>query len=322
MPHMAKKICLITGTTNGIGQATALELARMGATVVTVARDPQRGEAAVTELRRLSENESADLICCDLASLHQVRQLAETFKKRYQQLHVLIHNAGVLFPPAETSHDGLDTTFVVNHLAPFLLTQLLLDVLKASTPARIVTVASSSHRLGKINFARLQGKKAQPTFFPGWRAYNQSKLANILFTYELSRRLQGTGVTANCLHPGMVATNVAAGADGIFTGVINRYRPLLVRLFLKLPHTFLLTPEQGAKTTVYLAASKDLEKLSGKYFVKKKDVNSSKRSHNRTLARQLWEMDLKLIGLNASQVKGIASRDNTQWSEKGCHLPE
>ncbi len=298
MQTMENRICMVTGTTSGIGKATAMGLAQMGATVVMVARDPDRGGRAVEEVKAASGNGSVDLMLCDLASMRQVRALGEEFKTRYQQLHVLIHNAGVLFPPVRDTEDGLETTFAVNHLAPFLLTNILLDVIKASTPARIVAVASSSHRLGSIDFDLIEGKKRWRGLVPGWRAYNQSKLANVLFTNELARRLAGTGVTANSVHPGMVATNVATSGKTFMGRLINLFRPFGVRLILKLPLTFLLTSEQGARTSIYLASSAEVAEVSGKYFVRNAEVRSSRKSHDRSLAQRLWEFDNKLAGID------------------------
>jgi len=294
---MEGRICLVTGSTSGIGKETALALARMGATVVIVARDPVRGEATRAEIRGASGNDAVDLLLADLAFLPQVRQLAQDFRSRYQQLHVLVNNAGTIFPASPTNEDGLDTTFVINHLAPFLLTNLLLDVIKASAPARIVITASAAH-FGSIDFASLQGEKRWGGLWPGWRSYNESKLANILFTYELARRLEGSGVTANCLHPGLVATNAGRDTRGPLGLFLSRYRDPLVRFWLKLPNTFLLTPEQGAETTIYLASSPEVEGTSGKYFFRKVEKRTSKRSYDRSLAQQLWQVDTKIVGLD------------------------
>lgn len=297
---MNGRICLVTGGTSGIGKATALALARMGAKVVLVARNPDRGRTVVEELRSVSRAGSVDFLLADLASLQEIRRLAEEFRERYQHLHVLINNAGNIFPPRKTTEEGFETTFAVNHLAPFLLTHLLADVLRQSAPSRVITVASSSHRFGSIDFCRIRGKKAAQGLYAGWRAYNQSKLANVLFTYELACRLEGTGVTVNCLHPGMVATNAASDSRGMLWALINRYRTFLIRFFLGLPHTFLKTPEQGAETSVYLASSQEVDGISGKYFVNKVPVRSSSKSYDRALAEKLWLFDSELTGLDHS----------------------
>ncbi len=297
MSHMEGRICLVTGSTSGIGRATAFQLARMGATVVMVARNPDKGEEALEQVRAASGNPRVDLMLADLGSLGQVRQLAREFKARYQQLHVLVQNAGTIFPAHKATEDGFETTFAVNHLAPFLLTNLLLERLKASAPARVVIVASASHKFGFIDFARLRGEKQWRGPLVGWRAYNQSKLANVLFTYELARRLEGTGITANCLHPGMVATHAGSDSQGIVWRLINPYRPFLVRSLLRMPHTFLLTPEHGAETTLFLASSPEVEGITGKYFVRKAEARSSRESYDPMLAERLWKLDAELVGL-------------------------
>src|SRR5215203_5258725 len=195
---MGEKVCLITGATSGIGKATAMGLATMGASVVMVGRDRGRGEAVMAEIKEKSSNASVDLMLADLSSQEEIRRLTDEFKEAYPRLDVLIINAGLFRGERITTADGLETTFAVNHLAYFLLTKLLLDVLKASAPSRIVNVSSGEQRNGTIDFDDLQGEKG----YKGAKAYSQSKLANVLVTYELARRLEGTGVTANCLHPG------------------------------------------------------------------------------------------------------------------------
>src|SRR5919202_4606855 len=201
-PDMRGRICLVTGATSGIGKATALGLARLGATLVLVTRDPQRGATTVAEIKQQTGNDALDFLTADLTSQQSIRRLADEFKRKYQHLHVLVNNAGGVFPRTLTV-DGLEKTFALNHLAYFLLTELLLDVLKASAPGRIVSVSSEAERGGKINFDDLQSYRK----YNAMRAYSQSKLANVIWTYELARRLEGTGVTANCLHPGAVATS-------------------------------------------------------------------------------------------------------------------
>jgi retinol dehydrogenase-14 len=312
MSNMEGRICLITGGTSGIGRATAFELARMGATLVIVARNAGRGQETMEQVRAFSGNPSMDLLLADLGSLGEVHRLARAFKARHHRLHVLVNNAGTIFPASKTTEDGFETTFAVNHLAPFLVTNLLMDLLKASAPARIVNVASASHRFGAIDLARLQGEGKRRRLLPGWRAYNESKLANILFTYELARRLEGTGVTANCLHPGLVATNAASESPGILWRVINRYRPFLVRLCFGLPHTFLRTPERGAETSVFLASSPEIEGITGKYFVARAEARSSEVSYDPLLAERLWRLDEELVGFGgrtATSSKGPPQRD-------------
>ena len=279
---MQGKICMVTGANSGIGKATALALAQMGATVVMVCRDRTRGEEARSEITTKSKNNAVDLLQADLSSQQSIRQLVEHFKQRYTQLHVLINNAGAAFPGRRETVDGLEMTFAVNYLAPFLLTNLLLDMLKASAPARIVNVSSASHKSGYIQMDDLQGEKHNRSM----RAYPQSKLAIVLFTYELARRLQGTGVTANCLDPGFVATNIGqTGAS------------LPVRLLIKLIGSFGTSPEKGAKTSIYLASSPEVEGVTGKYFVKSLPKRSAAISYDESLQRQLWEQSAKLVNL-------------------------
>jgi NAD(P)-dependent dehydrogenase (short-subunit alcohol dehydrogenase family) len=280
---MRGKVCLVTGGNAGIGKASALGLANMGAIVIVVGRDRSRGEAAVTEIKQKSNNDAVDLMLADLSSQASIRRLAEDFKDRYQQLHVLINNAGVFTSKHTVTVDGIETTFAVNHLAPFLLTNLLLDVLKASAPARIINITSSGERSGTINFDDLQGEGR----YSGFQAYNQSKLAMILFTYELARKLEGTGVTVNCVHPGVVVTNLGRGSSGAFG------------LLLRLMRPFFSSPEKGAETPIYLASSPEVEGVSGKYFAKKAEAKSSERSYDTVTARRLWQVSAELTKLPA-----------------------
>ncbi len=279
---MQGKICMVTGANSGIGKATALGLAQMGATVVMVCRDRARGEAAQSEIKTKSGNDAVDLLLADLSSQQLIRQLVENFKQHYTQLHVLINNAGLFMLTRRKTVDGLETTFAVNQLAPFLLTNLLLDTLKASAPARIVNVSSESHESGYIKMDDLQAEKR----YRPMRAYEQSKLALVLFTYELARRLQETGVTANCLHPGFVATNIGQSGVG-FVG-----RPAVKLIF-----RFGISPEEGAKTSIYLASSPDVEGVTGKYFARSIPRRSAPISYDESLQQQLWEESAKLVNL-------------------------
>lgn len=282
-PNMEAKVCIVTGANSGIGKATALGLARLGATVVMVCRDRERGETALKETSQRSGNNSVTLMVADLSSQHAIRQLAKEFTESHPNLHVLINNAGVFLTKRTLTDDGIETTFAVNHLAPFLLTNLLLDTMKASAPSRIVTVSSDSHQGEQINFEDIQGEK----HFSGFNAYGQSKLANILFTYELAKRLNGTKITANCLHPGAVRTNL-----GHQNGILFRAGYRLVSLFFS-------SPEKGSQTVIYLASSPDVEGVSGKYFVKKKEKDSSAEAQNEASARKLWQVSAQLTGLPA-----------------------
>src|SRR5690348_9172780 len=248
------KICMVTGANSGIGKATALALAQMGATVVMVCRDRARGEQARSEITTTSRNTAVDLLLADLSSQQSIRHLVEHFQHHYPHLHVLINNAGATFPGRRRETvDGVEMTLAVNYLAPFLLTNLLLDRLTASAPARIVNVSSHAHASGSIQLDDLQAEKR----YRPMRTYPQAKLAVVLFTYELARRLHGTGVTANCLHPGFVATHFAQRDAG-----------LAFRLLVKVMGSFGTSPHEGAKTSIYLASSPEVEAVTGHYFVK------------------------------------------------------
>jgi NAD(P)-dependent dehydrogenase (short-subunit alcohol dehydrogenase family) len=280
---MQGKVCIVTGANSGIGKATALGLAQMGATVVMVSRDQVKGEEAQNEIKVKSGNDAIDLLQADLSSQASIRQLAENIQQHYQQLHVLINNAGGVNLSRRETVDGLEMTFVVNYLAPFLLTNLLLDKLKASAPSRIVNISSESHQSGYIRMDDLQLEKGYKIM----RAYGQSKLALVLFTYELARRLQGTGVTANCLHPGFVATNIGRNAVG-----------KVGRSIVKLIFIRGISPEEGAKTSIYLASSPEIEGVTGKYFINSIPVRSAPISYDETLQRQLWDDSAKLVNLH------------------------
>ncbi len=278
---MAGRVCVVTGANSGIGKATAMGLAEMGATVILVCRSKEKGEAALSEIRGKSGNNSLDLMLADMSSMRSVRQLASEFRRKYDRLHVLVNNAGLFMFTRTTTGDRLETTFEVDYLSHFLLTGLLIDLLKASAPSRLVEVSSVAHYNGHIDFDDLQGEKG----YGGWKAYSQAKLAQVLFTYELARRLKGTGVTANCLHPGAVATNIWS-------------RPLgRAGFIMKLLRLFMMGPEGGAKTPIYLASSPDVEGVSGKYFTNKKEKESSKESNDEQVARRLWLVSEELTGL-------------------------
>ena len=268
------KTCLVTGANSGMGKETALALAQMKATVVMVCRNKGKGDAARREISKKSGNESVDLLLCDLSSLAEVRSLAAEVRNRYGKLHALVNNAGVVSFRGKTV-DGFEKTFAVNYLAPFLLTNLLLELLKASAPSRIVNVSSVTHFSGHIDLEAMR-KGGGAT---GLGAYSTSKLALVMFTYEVARKLQGTGVTANCLHPGGVATN------------IWRIPPALMRLFLK-------SAKKGAETAIYLASSPEVEGVSGRYFENKSEKKSSEESYDESKALALWEMTSKMVGLS------------------------
>src|SRR2546428_8747507 len=279
---MKDKVVLITGANSGIGRAASLALAKMGATVVMVARNKERGEAARSEIIRESQNNSIDLLLADLSSLESVRQLALEFQKKYSRLHVLINNAGLFNQRRHVTMDGCENTFATNYLAPFLLTNLQLDLLKASAPSRIINVSSVGHYNGHINFDDLNLEKD----YGGWKAYGQSKLALVLFTHELAKKLQGTGITVNSVHPGTVATNIWTRPFGP-AGFI-----------MALPKLFMASPEQGAETIVYLASSDDARDLNGEYLEKLKVKKSSDESYDEQAAQRLWDISAKLPHLS------------------------
>ena len=271
---------LITGATSGIGAITARELARMGAQVVVVGRNAEKTRAVVSEIQQTTGNQRVEMLIGDLSDLSEVRCLADEFKQRFDRLHVLINNAGAVFFSHRTTADGYEMTLALNHLSPFLLTNLLLDRLNASIPARVVTVSSMAHWAAHVNPDQLNGHR----FYRGWRAYSQSKLMNILFTRELARRV-GSGVTANCVHPGFVASNFGKSNGGIF-------RPLW-----KLIEWAAISPEKGAQTSIYLASSPEVASVTGEYFYDCKQQVSSAESYDQDIARRLWDTSLKLTGL-------------------------
>jgi len=247
-------------------------LASLGGNVVIVCRNKNKGEAAWAEVKAKSRNENVDLMLADLSSLNSVRTLAGSFKAKYGKLDVLVNNAGEILSKRHVTVDGLERTFASNHLGHFLLTNLLLDTIKASTPARIVNITSEAHRGAKIHFDDLQGEKSYSAF----RAYGQAKLANVLFTYELAKKLEGTGVTANCLHPGVVRTGFGHDDSGLMSLVIWIASP------------FFMSAEKAARAVTKLATSHELESLSGKYFSKVKEARSSEESYDEETARHLW----------------------------------
>jgi NAD(P)-dependent dehydrogenase (short-subunit alcohol dehydrogenase family) len=283
---MQGKTCLITGAGSGIGKAAAVAIAQRGATVLMVCRDGRRGEAALDEVRRLSGSDRVELLLADLSSQAAIRGLAATVSAKYQHLDVLLNNAGVYLARRTLTVDGIETTFAVNHLAYFLLTHLLLERLKAAAsagaPSRIVNVSSNAHRRGRIDFDNLQGERR----YVGWAAYSNSKLANILFTRELARRLAGTSggpqVTANCLHPGVVATGIFRNTPRWLDGLIQ---------------AFALSPQAGAATSIYLATAPEVAGVSGKYFKRQREAAPAAAALDDTAARRLWQESERLTGL-------------------------
>ena len=289
-PSLDGKTCVITGASSGLGLATATALAQMGARTVLVCRDRARGEAALNEIVQTTRNRDVELMLADLSSQAAIRKLADDFLSTERPLHVLVNNAGAINMRRSLTIDRIETTFAVNHLAYFLLTLLLLDRLKASAPARIVNVTSEGHRTTGIRFDDLGGERDYSPF----RAYCQSKLANVLFTYELARRLDGSRVSANSVHPGAVATRLAQNNAG------------WVRLLFRLAGVFFRSPERGAATSVHLASAPDLEGVTGKYFADCKEKRSSPASYDEATARRLWDVSARMTRLSSN--RGWANR--------------
>jgi len=279
---MEGKICLITGASSGIGKASAEQLASMGASVIMVCRNRERGERAIADVQTKSGSRSVELILADLASLGSVRACAQEYQETHESLHLLLNNAGLVRLRRSLTADGFETTFQVNYLSPFLLTNLLLPLLKRSAPSRIVNVSSVAHYGGRLDFGDLQLERGYGVM----RAYSQSKLALVLLTHELARRLEGTGVTANCLHPGGVATKIWGSPLGpaSFLGRVTRL--------------FMMSPDEGAKTQVYLASSPEVNGVSGEYFEKKGRKKSSAESYDRIMAERLWDASAAMVGLS------------------------
>ena len=279
--EMQDKICMVTGATSGMGLETARGLANMGATVVMVGRNRSKGEAARQDIQASSGNQKVDLLVADLSSQADIRRVADEFKAKYDRLHVLVNNAGGVFSKRETTVDGLEMTFALDHLGYFLLTNLLIDTIKVSAPARIVNISSGAEAGGKINFDDLQGEKR----YSSWAAYGQAKFANVLFTYDLARRLEGTGVTVNAVTPGPVATSFGQNNSGIF------------KLVSPLFSVIGLTAEQGAQTAIWLASSAKVEGMTGRAFYRLQEKHTSNKSHNVATQRRLWDVSAELTKL-------------------------
>ena len=282
MNHQSRT-CLITGATAGIGKAAATMLAGQGYEMILTGRNPEKLTDTIKEIRGKTDNALVHGMLADFSDLKQVRQLAKQFQEKFPRLDILVNNAGTYFNKRQRTSYGVEKTFLVNHLASFLLTNLLLDSLFRSASARIINVSSNAHQYAKLDLNDLNFER----FYFGFWAYGRSKLANILFTYELAHRLKGTHVTANALHPGRVGTDIFRTDFSIFG-----------RPFKWLMERISLTPEQGADNTVYLATSPDVEGISGKYFVKREAVSSSPLSYDKELAGQLWEKSDKVTGLS------------------------
>ncbi|MEK4235358.1 SDR family oxidoreductase [Paenibacillus sp. FSL H7-0737] len=280
---MRGKIALVTGANSGMGLATTVELARKGAKVIMVCRNRQRGEEALAAAKQKSHSVDIELMLCDLASLESIRSFAEEFTRKYPILDILINNAGVVTIKRQLTKDGFEMDLGVNHLGHFLLTNLLLEPLKAAEQGRIVVVASGAYKIGALHY---EDPTLARRFNPA-KAYARSKLANILFTKELAARLQGTRVTVNCVHPGAVGTNIGVNRETGFGKSI-----------LKLLSYFFLTPEQGADTAIYLATESDLQEVTGQYYYRRKNQELTPRAQNKQEAQRLWQWSQEQVGLS------------------------
>lgn len=281
---MNDKRILITGATNGIGKTAALDLAKMGAEVIIVGRNEQKTRRVLDELKTASGSDRLDMLIADLSSIEQIRRAAAEFRGRYERLDVLLNNAGAIFPKYRESADGLEMTFALNHISYFLLTHLLLDNLKQTAQrqgeARIINVSSSAHRGAQFN------GPDEANAYSSTRSYGKSKLANVLFTYDLARRLEGTGITVNAVHPGLVDTGFGSEFKGFLGWLIRALQMTVAR-----------SPEKGAETLVYLASSPEVRGVGAKYWKDKKQVESSKASFDAAQQRRLWELSETVTGM-------------------------
>ena len=281
---MKGKRVVLTGASRGIGRETALALGRMGADLSLVVRDRERGNAVADEIRTNGGGGSVDVFIADLSSMAEVRRVAAELLAAHDTIDVLVNNAGAILMDRQVTKDGYEATFATNHLAYFLLTKLLLDAVKKAPAGRIVNVASDAHHRGSIDFDDLMGEKR----YVGWKTYSTSKLANILFTRELARRLEGTNVTANSLHPGVIASGFARNNGGV------------VGFLAKVAAPFLMSSEDGAKTTLFLVTDPSVAKVSGEYFAKSKIAKPSREARDATIAKRLWDVSEELVGRGAS----------------------
>ena len=279
---MNGKVCMITGANSGIGKETARELSRMGATIIMLCRNEKKGKVSLEDIKSDTKNDKIELFIADLEKPETIKQMVKKFKEKYDRLDVLVNNAGLILLKHQLNENGIERTLAINHIGHFILTSLLLDLLKASAPSRIINVSSAGHTMAKLNFDDLMLKKK----FGPLRAYGNSKLANLLFTYELSRKLEDTNVTVNAVHPGWVRSNFGQPDTNKF-----------VNFFYMLMSPFMINPQKGARTSIYLASSPEVKQTTGKYFTKCKAIKSSKLSYNPEVQRKLWEITEKLTGI-------------------------
>ena len=278
-----RRVALVTGASSGIGYEAASQLAARGATVVLLCRDAGRGEAARARIIEATSNDRVELLLTDMGSQAQVRRIAAEFRERHDQLHILVNNAGAIQRRRELTEDGLERTFAANHLGTFLLTRQLLDLVQASAPARIINVASSAHARGPLDFADLDSSED----WAGMRAYGRSKLGNVMFSYELARRLESSGVTVNAIHPGLVATRFGRGVRW-------------VRLGIAVARWFMVSPEDSGADIVHLATAPELEGVTGTYFVRREQQQSSEFSRDESLQQRLWTASEVLVARSAA----------------------
>ncbi|MFQ5831378.1 MAG: SDR family oxidoreductase [Candidatus Thorarchaeota archaeon] len=280
--NMNGKVCIVTGSNSGIGKETALALAELDATVVMVVRNAERGEAARSEIVDETGNNRIDLMLCDLSSIDSIRQFAKEFTAKYDRLDVLINNAGAAYHKRQVTVDGFEQTFAVNYIGPFLLTYELLPVLKVSVPSRVINLTSGMHFRAKVDFDNLQRERR----YRGMSAYGDAKLMVAMHTYELARRLEGTGVSVNVVHPGFVATNMGSSMGGLWN-----------KIMFKMVRPLQISPKEGAETSVYVASSPELEGVTGKYFARKQEQRSSEASYDEEAQKRLWHVTEQLLGL-------------------------
>lgn len=282
MDEMKGKVCIVTGSNSGIGRETALALANTGATVVMVVRNPERGEMVRTEMINETGNRAIDLMICDLSSMDWIRRFTKDFRAKYDRLSVLINNAGAYFSKRQVTIDGFERTLAVNYLAPFLLTYELLPLLKSSAPSRVVNIGSGTERSGKIDFDDLQSER----HYSAMSAYANAKLMVTVYTYELARRLEGTGVTVNVVEPGFVATNLGRNSGS-----------RLISLAFSMARPLQISAKKGAETSLYLASAPGVEGVSGKCFSKLKQTTTARVSYDQQIQRQLWDATMEMLGL-------------------------